>query len=283
VTITIRPLTAAIGAEVAGVDLTTELDDETADRLRNALLDHLVLFFRDQPMTPVQQLRFAEQFAPVMLPLIDTISTEQPGVTVLDQTAPKGQYTERWHADSTFLPAPPMGAVLRAVQVPSIGGDTCWASMYAAYEALSPAVQLFIDGLHAYHSTAIIDAALAKLGNVVRRDAGAAPVVHPVVRVHPETGRKAVFVNGNFTTGIVELSADESRTVLAMLYERMNAPDVQVRWRWAPASVAIWDNRATQHCAIPDYTERRIMHRCMMVGSTPVGPGDHLHEGAHTP
>jgi len=282
VTITIRPLTAAIGAEVTGVDLTAELDDEAVDRLRRGLLDHLVLFFRDQPMTPAEQLRFAERFAPVMLPLIDTQSTEQPGVTVLDQTAPKGQYTERWHADSTFLPAPPMGAVLRAVQVPSIGGDTCFASMYAAYDALSPAVQSFIDGLHASHSTAILDAALDKLGNVLRRDTPAEPTVHPVVRVHPETGRKAIFVNGNFTTGIVELAPDESAAVLAMLYEKLNAPDVQVRWRWAPASVAIWDNRATQHCAIPDYTERRVMHRCMMQGSAPRGPADRPNEGAST-
>ena len=281
-TITIRPLTAAIGAEVTGVDLTAELDDEAVDRLRRGLLDHLVLFFRDQPMTPAEQLRFAERFAPVMLPLIDTQSTEQPGVTVLDQTAPKGQYTERWHADSTFLPAPPMGAVLRAVQVPSIGGDTCFASMYAAYDALSPAVQSFIDGLHASHSTAILDAALDKLGNVLRRDTPAEPTVHPVVRVHPETGRKAIFVNGNFTTGIVELAPDESAAVLAMLYEKLNAPDVQVRWRWAPASVAIWDNRATQHCAIPDYTERRVMHRCMMQGSAPRGPADRPNEGAST-
>jgi len=280
VTITVRPVTAAIGAEVIGVDLTVDLEDATVERLRRALLDHLVLFFRDQPMTPAQQLRFAERFAPVMLPIIDTQSTEQPGVTVLDQTAPRGQYTERWHADSTFLPAPPMGAVLRAVQVPSIGGDTCWASMYAAYEALSPPMQSLVDGLHAYHSTEILDAALAKLGNVVRRDAPAEPMVHPVVRVHPETGRKAIFVNGNFTTRIVELPPDESRAVLAVLYAKLDAPDVQVRWRWAPASVAIWDNRATQHCAIPDYTERRVMHRCMMQGSTPRGPATHAGEEA---
>jgi taurine dioxygenase len=186
--------------------------------------------------------------------------------------SPKGQYTERWHTDSTFLPEPPFGAILRAVQLPSTGGDTCWASMYAAYEGLSPAMQTFLDGLTAEHSTAIIDAALAQLGTVVRRDSGFAPSIHPVVRVHPETGRKSLFVNGNFTTRIMELSERESAVLLSFLFEHVNSPEYHVRFHWEPNSVAIWDNRATQHCAIPDYHERRVMCRCMMRGDRPVGP-----------
>jgi taurine dioxygenase len=271
-TVTIRPVTPTIGADVEGLDLREELDPGAVSLLRQALLDHLVLFFRDQPMTPAEQLRFAEYFAPVMLPLIDTLSTEQPGVTVLDQVAPKGQYTERWHTDSTFLAEPPMAAVLRAVQVPRAGGDTCWASMYAVYDSLSPPLQAHLDGLTAYHSTEILDAALAKLGNVVRRDTPAPPEAHPVVRVHPETGRKALFVNQNFTTRVVELTRTESDSLLSELFARINAPDFWVRFRWEPGSVALWDERSTQHCAIADYQERRVMHRCMMKGDRPVGP-----------
>jgi taurine dioxygenase len=267
----IRPLTSCIGAEVGGVDLGAELDDGTVAALRQGLLDHLVLFFRDQDISPGQQLRFAEKFAPVMLPLIDTLSTEQPGVTVLDTDSPKGQYTEYWHTDSTFLAAPPLGAVLRAVKLPSLGGDTCWASMYAAYDALSPTMQSFLEPLTAVHSMEILDAALNAIGGVVRRDGDIEPATHPVVRVHPETGRKLLFVNRNFTTRIAELSAAESRTLLALLFAHINTPAFHVRFRWQPNSVAFWDNRATQHCAIPDYDERRVMNRCLLQGDRPIG------------
>ena len=125
----IRPLNPTIGAEVAGVDLSSPLEPDTVAAIRQALLDHLVLFFHDQEMTPEQQFRFSEYFAPVMIPTIDTISTEQPGVTVIDQTAPRGEYTDRWHTDHTFVEETPLGAILRAVQLPSAGGDTCFASV----------------------------------------------------------------------------------------------------------------------------------------------------------
>jgi taurine dioxygenase len=269
--ITVRPLTPTIGAEVTGVDLGAPLPDEVAALVRQTLLDHLVIFFRDQDITPAQQLEFAERFAPVMLPMIDTQSTEQPGVTVLDQVAPRGQYTDHWHSDSTNLAEPPLGAILRAVQVPSVGGETCWASMYQAFEALSPSMQRFLEGLTAEHSTAIIDAALARLGNVVRRDDGHQPTHHPVVRVHPETGRRLLFVNGNFTTRIDGLSEAESDALLQLLLAQVEEPDLQVRFRWEPGSVAFWDNRCTQHLAIADYTERRVMHRCLLRGGPTFG------------
>jgi taurine dioxygenase len=269
--IVVRPLTAAIGAEVEGVDLGAPLDADTRATLHQAVLDHLVLFFQDQDITPAQQLAFAEHFAPIMLPVIDTQSTEVPGVTVLDQTDPRGQYTERWHTDSTFLEEPPWGAVLRAVQLPPIGGDTCWASMYAAYEQLSAPMRRFLDGLTAEHSTSILDAVLDKLPNVVRRERKP-PVRHPVVRVHPETGRKLLFVNANFTDRIVDLDEAESRMLLGFLFNHLGKPHFQVRYHWTPNAVALWDNRPTQHCAMPDYRERRLMYRCMMQGDRPVGP-----------
>jgi len=263
-----------VGAEVEGVDLGAALDEGTLAAIRQALRDHLVLFFRDQDISPAEQLRFSEYFGPVMLGLIDTQSTEAPGVTVLDQVAPKGQYTDRWHTDHTFVPEPPMGSILRAVQVPELGGDTCFASMYAAYDALSARMQAFLDGLTAVHSTEIVSRGIAGLDRVYRRDAQAErpPVVHPVVRIHPETGRKVLYVCGNFTTRIVELEESESTAVLGYLFEHIKSPELQCRFRWKPNSVAFWDNRSAQHCAIPDYQEHRVMYRTMIAGDRPYGP-----------
>ena len=272
--ISVHPLTAVVGAEIEGIDLSRPLDDGALEVVRQALRDHLVVFFRDQDITPAQQLRFSEYFGPVMLPLIDTQSTEAPGVTVLDQVAPKGQYTDRWHTDHTFVPEPPMGSILRAVKVPALGGDTCFASMYAAYDALSPRLQSFLDGLTALHSTEIISRGIKGLDRVYRRDAESErpPVVHPVVRIHPETGRKLLFVCGNFTTRIVELEESESKAVLAYLFEHIKSPELQCRFRWRTNTVAFWDNRSAQHCAIPDYHERRVMYRTMIAGDRPFGP-----------
>jgi taurine dioxygenase len=263
-----------VGAEIEGVDLGGSLDDATMAEVRQALLDHLVLFFREQDITPAQQLRFSQRFGPVMLSLIDTKSTEEPGVTVLDQVAPKGQYTDRWHTDHTFVPEPPMASMLRAVSIPSLGGDTCFASMYAAYESLSPDLRSFLDGLTAVHSTEIVSRGIAGLDRVYRRDADDVqpPVVHPVIRVHPETGRRALFVCGNFTTRIVELSEAESDAVLRFLFEHIKSPELHCRFRWERNSVALWDNRSAQHCAIPDYQERRVMYRTMIAGDRPFGP-----------
>jgi taurine dioxygenase len=267
-------LTPVVGAEVEGVDLGGDLDEGTLAAIRQALLDHLVLFFRDQDISPTQQLRFSEYFGAVMLPLIDTQSTEAPGVTVLDQVAPKGQFTDRWHTDHTFVPEPPLGSILRAVKVPTLGGDTCFASMYAAYEALSPTMQVFLDGLSAVHSTEIVSRGITGLDRVYRRDAQdeRPPVVHPVVRIHPETGRKLLYVCGNFTTRIVELEESESSAVLGYLFEHIKSPELQCRFRWKPNSVAFWDNRSAQHCAIPDYQEHRVMYRTMIAGDRPYGP-----------
>jgi taurine dioxygenase len=143
--------------------------------------------------------------------------------------------------------------------------------MYAAYEQLSPPMRRFLDGLTAEHSTSILDDVLDKLPNVVRRER-MPPVRHPVVRVHPETGRKLLFVNANFTDRIVDLDEAESRTLLDFLFHHLGKPHFQVRYHWTPNAVALWDNRSTQHCAMPDYCERRLMYRCMMRGDRPVGP-----------
>jgi len=268
----IEPTTAVIGAEVRGVDLGRPLDEVTVKELRSALLDHAVLFFRDQEMTDADQVRMAEAFGPVMTPLIDAATAGPLGVTVLDQVAPKGFGTDRWHCDSTFAAEPPLGAILRAVELPPVGGDTLFAGMVAAYETLSPAVRDMLDGLTAVHSTAIVNELTRDLPNVVHREGADVSTTHPVVRVHPETGRKVLFVNGNFTTRIVELSSTESRVVLDMLFEHVRSPELQCRFHWEPGSVVFWDNRAVQHFAVPDYTERRVMHRVLIAGDAPVGP-----------
>ena len=150
-TLEVAPLTAAIGAEVTGVDLRADLDDATVAAMRVALVDHLVLFFRDQPLEPDEQLRFALRFGRVSVPAFLTTATAVPEVMVLDQVNPKGDGADRWHVDNTYMPCPPMGSILRAVELPELGGDTLFASMYEAYDALSPVMREFLDGLHAEH------------------------------------------------------------------------------------------------------------------------------------
>jgi taurine dioxygenase len=277
VTLTVHGLAPGIGAEVDGIDLTNELSTGVVQQLREALLEHQVLFFRRQPLTPPDQARFAEYFAPVVIPFAFTTGTEHPAVNIIDQVSPKGEFTERWHTDSTHLPEPPFGAILRSVQPPPEGGDTAWVSMYGVYDGLSPALQGFVDGLTATHSTAILDAPMNEIGVSHRNDQPGAFAVHPLVRVHPETGRKLIFVNRNFTTHINELTEAESRSVLDLLFAQIESCPAQIRFHWDADSVALWDERCTQHKAIADYTGRRVMQRCMMRGDRPVGVGPAQH------
>jgi taurine dioxygenase len=273
-TLVIQPLTAAIGAEIIGVDLRKPLDEGDLAAVRQALLDHLVIFVRDQDIGLDDQVRFSEYFGSIIPGKGTRVTDDVVGVNVLDQVAPKGQGADDWHSDHMFLPEPPMGTTLRAVQLPAYGGDTCFTSMYAAYDALSPAMQSFLDGLTATNSAAPVVARVKDMGiyaNDIERDMHP-PVVHPVIRVHPESGRKSLFVCGNYTTRIVELTELESRRLLAMLFEHIKSPQFQCRYRWQRNTLALWDNRVVQHCAIPDYQERRVMYRTMISGTRPVGP-----------
>jgi taurine dioxygenase len=274
--ISVHPLTGTIGAEIRGVDLAEDLDDETIAAIRRAWLDHCVVFFRDQDITPEQQVRFATRFSTVQRAVFENTASDQPDLTVIDMVSPKGSGTDQWHADSTFMAAPPLGAVLRAVQIPSVGGDTCFSSMYAAYDALSPSMQEQLDGLTAVHSTAKVMALVRRLDNARVPTGGdeIPTMVHPVVRVHPETGRKLLFVSPNWVERIVELGEAESNALLALLYEHVKTPDFQCRFKWDVNSVAFWDNRACQHYAVADYSERRVMNRVLLAGDVPFGPGD---------
>jgi taurine dioxygenase len=272
--LSVRQSTSVIGAEVRGVDLSSFLSEETVGALRQLLLAHKVLFFRDQTMSEEDQLRFARSFGEIDIPLFRTTSSRSPEVLVLDQVAPRGEGADSWHADNTYMATPPMASILMALRLPRVGGDTCFASMQSAYEALSPALQRFIDDLHAEHSLAIMAERTRHVGNASLRDEVAKwpPVVHPVVRVHPETGAKMLNVNANWTSHIVELERTESEAVLHFLYRHLQSPEFQVRFRWARGSVAMWDNRAVQHYAVPDYGERRVMRRVTITGDRPFGP-----------
>jgi taurine dioxygenase len=273
--VTVDPLTSAIGAEVRGVDLSGELDADTVARLRRALLDHLVLFFRDQRMTTDDHIRFARFFGEIDLPLFRTTSSPRPEIIVLDQVEPKGQGADSWHADNTYMESPPMGSILRAVTLPPVGGDTCFASMYAAYDALSPAMRGVIDDLGAVHSLEQMVERTKHVANASLRDSldQWPPVVHPVVRVHPETGRKLLNVNANWTIGIDGFSPSESDALLGFLLAHLKNPEFQCRFHWSEGAVAFWDNRAVQHYAVADYTSRRVMERVTIAGDRPVGPG----------
>ena len=265
-TIEIRPLTAAIGAEVSGVDLREPLADDDVACLRQALLDHLVLFFRDQDIDDDQQLAFALRFGPMHVSPLQTVHQDAPEIVVLDQVHPKGEGADEWHSDNTFLAEPPMGSILRAVQLPEVGGDTCFASMYAAYEALSPAMRELrrrpARGPRHHHARCRRRSATATPRSTSREtQQKCPPVEHNVVVTHPETGRKALFVNRNSTTHIVGLTERENDVLLPFLFDHVRSPEFQCRFHWEQGSIAFWDNRAVQHYAVADYHERRVMHR----------------------
>jgi len=274
VTLDVRPLTPAIGAEIHGLDLRRDLDAATVAAIREALLDHGVVFFRDQPLSPEEHLRFARRFGEVKIPVFDNTSSETPGFTVIDVSKPRNSGTDAWHADSTFMKEPPMGAILRAEKLPACGGDTLWASMSAAYDALDASLRARLDGMVAEHSTKKVMALMKTLDNAYARETKVEPpALHPVVRVHPETGRKGIYVSGNWVDRIVGLPDSESEDLLHFLYEHVKSPEFQCRFRWQRDSIAFWDNRATQHYAVADYHEQRVMHRVMLAGDVPFGPG----------
>jgi len=268
--LTVTPLTAAIGAEIAGVDLRRPLADETVAAVRDALLAHLVVFFREQPLSDDEHLAFATRFGPLSVPPLATRYQDRPTVTVLDQVSPKGEGADEWHSDNTFMGHPPLGSILRAVQLPPVGGDTCFASMYAAYEALSPPVRALVDGLRAVHDVTkpmrkAIAAGHTKLGLAEMQEKWP-PVEHPVVVTHPETGRRALFVNRNSTTQLVGVSERENDALLPFLLDHVRSPEFQCRFHWEPDSIAFWDNRCVQHYAVADYDQRRVMHRVTIDG-----------------
>ena len=277
----VRPIAGSIGAEIHGVDLRAPLEPAVLEEVRAALLKWKVIFFRDQAVTPAQQIAFGSQFGDVTPahPTLPPEMPEFPEVLVLDnKSIAKGRgptIESRWHTDVTFVPNPPMGSILHGVIVPPYGGDTQWINLVVAYERLSPQIQDLIDGLHAVHHNAL-HLARGELEGEYQSTFQSTPLsaVHPMVRVHPETGERALFVNPNFTSHVVELTRQEGGHLLAMLYEHMANAAHTCRFRWEPDSIAFWDNRATAHLVptdVPPGFQRR-MERITLAGNVPVGP-----------
>ena len=268
----VEPVTARTGGIVTDIDLASASNDELAE-VEAALFDRLVLFFPGQAMEPKDQMALAGRFGGIDVAPFGPKHPDVPEMTVLDQEAPRGEGADAWHSDNTFLPSPPKYTMLQSVLLPDVGGDTCWANMYEAYDALSDSMQSFLEPLTATHDLSKMLVKAVEMGNS-DADLGQMRVTyppqhHPVVRTHPETGRKALFVNGNFTTRIDGLSDAESNSILSLLLDHVQSPYFQCRFRWLPGTLALWDNRCLQHYAVPDYTSRRIMHRFTITGDQP--------------
>lgn len=267
-TITITPVTPGIGGEVSGVDLTRPLAEGQITELRQALSDRLVLFFRDQPISHDDHRRFATYFGGVHIAPSSAsrrISGLGPEFTRIhadaDSTFVAG---EDWHSDMSCDEAPPMGSILYLHTVPETGGDTVFANMYAAYDALSDRMKAHLDGLTAVHDARLTFGRINPAGSEFPRH------THPVIRTHPVTGRKCLYVNRGFTEAIEGLPANESRALLTYLFDHVQHPQFQCRFKWRPHSIAFWDNRCTQHVANWDYfPQLRSGFRIQVVGEKP--------------
>jgi taurine dioxygenase len=266
----IVPLSPTIGAEIGPIDLAQPLDDEMHAELHRALLQHKVLFFRDQDITQEQHIAFARRFGDLEVhPFAPR--HEHPELLVIAHDENNRGKENTWHSDVTWRLKPSLGSILRAIDVPPIGGDTLFADMHAAYEALGDSMKQALSGLTAIHDfSRVFGRGLPpeKLGALKREYP---PAQHPVVRTHPETGEKSLYVNRAFTSHIVGMAPDESEKLLEFLYSRASIPEYQCRFRWRRNSIAFWDNRAVQHYAVSDYfPHRREMHRVTVVGDAPV-------------
>ena len=270
----ITPVAGALGAEIRGLDLTRELSAEDYLAIRQLLNEHEVIFFREQDISPASQKALALSLGPLQThPAYATVEGF-PEITILESTPDNPTKIEAWHADMTFREHPPMASVLKSVIIPPKGGDTLWSSMTAAYEGLSAPMQHFLDGLTAVHDFSHgFKESLAEPGGRERlADAVAAnpPVRHPAIRTHPETGRKVIFVNSLFTTHIEGLPRAESDSILNFLYEHVTTAEYTCRFKWEPHSIAIWDNRSTQHKPINDYfPAHRRLERITVDGDRP--------------
>jgi taurine dioxygenase len=267
----LEPLTATIGAEVAGVNLADELEDATISEIRDALVRWKVLFFRDQhDLDRRTHIAFGRRFGDLEVHPVTPKDQEEPEVFVIPA---EGTFRapDIWHSDVTWRPQPSMGSILRAVVLPPLGGDTLWADMAKAYELLDDATKEQIDGLRATHDYASAFGRHLPPEKQEKMRAKHPTVDHPVVRTHPETGEKAIYVNRSFTRSIIGMEQRAGDHLLRKLYATATVPDVQCRFRWRPGSVAFWDNRATQHIVSNDFLPaRRVMERVTVAGDTPV-------------
>jgi len=279
--IRVRPLSGHLGAEIDGIDLAKPLEDRVFDEIHRAFLDHAVLAFRAQRLDHEDQIAFARRFGELDIHPIAIGMDQHP--EIIKVWKPRGEraaFGTGWHSDNTFFDEPSKASLLYGVTIPPYGGDTLFASMERAYEELSPGMKRILDGLVAVHSASRAydpgvtgeakyrgEAAINyRYSDVIQRE-----TEHPVIRTHPETGRRSIFVNPMFTLRIVGFSEVESQALLKLLYEHATRPDFGCRLRWEPGTLAIWDNRCTQHYALDDYADfDRLMYRVSVCGDRPV-------------
>lgn len=276
--ITIKPIAGAMGAEIDGVDIGKGLDAETVAEVRQALLEHLVIFLRDQDMSMDAYMAFAEAFGtPAQYPMLPGI----PGYPMITEIAKleheRNNFGGIWHADTTYLECPPMGSMLYAIEVPAYGGDTLFANQYLAYESLSDGMKSMLAGLRAVHSDIRVAGPAAGMNArraiKVREDSNWRPTesLHPVVRTHPETGRKCLFVNHSYSCRFENMTDRESKPLLDFLMDHGHRPEFTCRFRWEAGSIAFWDNRCTKHLAIHDAGPfHRRMQRTQIAGDAVV-------------
>ena len=271
--IQVRPIAGALGAEIEGVDISRPLPNDVVAEIRQAFLDFLVIFVRGQKLTPHGQLAFAQSFGePMEYPQLRGLP-ECPLITpVVKLEHERVNFGGIWHSDTTYLERPPMASMLYALETPPYGGDTLFANQYLAYETLSEGYRKMLDGLVGVNSSLKADASRTREDRL--RAAGAEHKAliaeHPVVRTHPETGRKALYVNVGHTTHFKGLTEEESRPLLDYLFRHQVNPEFTCRFQWKPGSLAFWDNRCTQHNPVNDYHGfRRVMHRVTLAGDAP--------------
>ncbi|MCO6417493.1 TauD/TfdA family dioxygenase [Siccirubricoccus sp. KC 17139] len=276
----VSPIAGTLGAEVTGVDLSRDLSEEVMGEIRRALLDNLVIFFRDQKLTPARQLAFARRWGDIHLHPFMQGMEDYPEVLEIKKTpADKKNFGGEWHSDQAFTAKPAMGTILYGVEIPSAGGDTLFTNLYAAYEALSPGMKQMLAGVKGVyrgnnlsgHDGQTREQYYAGKLSMKTRDPGDVQTIstHPLVRTHPETGRKALYVGGHLFK-FEDMTEAESRPLIDFLMQHATRPEFTCRFRWNSGSLAFWDNRCTMHFAINDYpAETRIMHRVTVCGDTP--------------
>ncbi len=269
----VRRVAGALGAELHGVDLAQDLSDDVIGEIRQAWLDHLAVFFRDQKITPAQQLAFARRIGePVEYPQLKGLD-DYPMITpVVKLENERNNFGGVWHSDTTYLQVPPMASMLYAIELPPVGGDTEFANQYLAYETLSPGLQAMLQGLTGVSSSMKAEASKTREDRLRAAGQEVKPLEaeHPIVRTHPETGRKALYLNIGHTARIKGWTEKESAGLLAFLFEHQIRPEFTCRFRWQPGSLALWDNRCAMHNAINDYHGyRRILHRITLAGDRP--------------
>lgn len=272
----IRKISGALGAEITGVDLTKELTADLVKEIRDVFLNNNVIFLRNQPLTSQQFMNFARSMGkPVEYPFVKGFDSFPEIIEVKKLEHERSNFGGVWHSDTTYLEYPPMGSMLLSKEIPPYGGDTLFACQYAAYETLSDTMQRMLSGLRGISSSAKADVSKTREDRIKTDGKDSAPKnftnSHPIVRTHPETGRKALYVNVAHTTGIEGLTEAESAPLLSFLFEHQVKPEFTCRWAWEPDTLAFWDNRCTMHNPINDYHGfKRVLHRITLEGDKPI-------------